>query len=174
MSSAAWSTPFLTTDQNGSDACPCVTTAIVMSPRLWAPPPPSPPPPHPATNASANTTAAKSAARPFVLNLPTTLLLSTECPHLHDTSTHGPHERLAPTGSSLATRPFVLSPNRQSSSVWPPSPAPRAPFPTSAPTRGAFAGGRDRRARWCLEVRLLRARGRTPRGTCRRPRRRRP
>src|SRR5262245_28070700 len=34
MSLAARSTPFLTTDQNESDACPCVTTAILMSERV--------------------------------------------------------------------------------------------------------------------------------------------
>src|SRR5689334_18122992 len=36
MSLAAWSTPFLTTDQKGSDAWPCVTTEMWMLER--APP----------------------------------------------------------------------------------------------------------------------------------------
>src|SRR5215470_7615661 len=34
MSLAAWTTPFFTTDQKGSDACPWVTTARWMLPRL--------------------------------------------------------------------------------------------------------------------------------------------
>src|SRR3712207_4748545 len=79
MSSAAWSTPFLTTDQNGSDACPCVTTAMVISLRSEdAPPPSSPPcsPPHPAMTTSAKSTAASDATQ--ILDLPTTLLLSRE------------------------------------------------------------------------------------------------
>jgi hypothetical protein len=41
VSSCAWSTPFLTTDQKGSAADPCVTTTIRMSPRSgasWATP----------------------------------------------------------------------------------------------------------------------------------------
>src|SRR6185436_12934408 len=37
-SAAAWSTPFFTTDQNGSDAWPWVTTSIVMSRPPVAPP----------------------------------------------------------------------------------------------------------------------------------------
>ena len=39
MSLPAWSTPFLKIDQNGSDACPWVTTSIRMLLR-FAPPPP--------------------------------------------------------------------------------------------------------------------------------------
>jgi hypothetical protein len=38
MSFAARSTPFLTTDQNASDACPWVTTAMRTSARGAAPP----------------------------------------------------------------------------------------------------------------------------------------
>src|SRR5918998_826533 len=82
MSSAAWSTPFLTTDQNGSDASPCAPPAMVMPPR-WAkppPPPPSPPPPHPATSATPNTTAASAATRLFALDLPILFTLSERFP----------------------------------------------------------------------------------------------
>src|SRR5574340_681196 len=41
MSLAAWSTPFFTTDQNGSDAWPWLTTSMLMFARSPLPPPPA-------------------------------------------------------------------------------------------------------------------------------------
>src|SRR5918997_3238622 len=74
MSSAPWSTPFLTTDQNGSEAWPWVTTAILMSPRCAPPPPcaspPSWPPPQPAATSAI---AATRASQTLIFALPLTV-----------------------------------------------------------------------------------------------------
>src|SRR5918992_1047195 len=74
MSVAPWSTPFLTTDQNGSEAWPWVTTAIRISPRSALPPPccspASSPPPQPATTSAI---AAIRTNQTLILTLPFTL-----------------------------------------------------------------------------------------------------
>src|SRR3712207_3620953 len=74
MSAAPWSTPFLTTDQNGSEAWPWVTTAILMSPRS-APPPPcaSPPSWPPAQPAATSAIAATRASQTLIFALPLTI-----------------------------------------------------------------------------------------------------
>src|SRR5215207_2545872 len=73
MSSAPLSTPFLTTDQNGSEACPWVTTAILMSFRS-APPPPWVPPCSSAQATSANRAATSNRIQPPILDLLISLL----------------------------------------------------------------------------------------------------
>src|SRR5688500_11463389 len=92
MSAAAWSTPFLTTDQNGSEACPWVTTAILMSFRAAPPPPSEPPPPSPPQPAT--TTSAASVARTNE-NLIFTLILSPF------------HERKALANVKFGSHPFL-------------------------------------------------------------------
>src|SRR5438874_10871139 len=62
MSLPAWLTPFLTTDQKGSEPCPWVTTASLTL-RLW-PPPPETAPPCGLEQASRNAASPGMAARP--------------------------------------------------------------------------------------------------------------
>src|SRR5215207_7776714 len=116
MSSAPWSTPFLTTDQNGSEACPWVTTAILMSFRS-APPPPWVPPCSSAQATSANRAVKSNRIQPPNLDLLITLL-SLEAPpatfllprrqsvaHLHRTSDNRTGRRsVSERSAAIATR----------------------------------------------------------------------
>src|ERR687895_1254790 len=72
MSVAAASTPLAATDQNGSDACPCVTTtnrkSRCVTPFPPPPPSPSPPPPSPVHAAAPSAKTSASAAHLLIID----------------------------------------------------------------------------------------------------------
>src|SRR5918995_6641323 len=129
MSVAAWSTPFLTTDQNGSEACPWVTTAIRMSLRAtfpWAPEPPL-------SSCPLQLTAANSATASPTASTHSRLLVLFIYPHLRSVF---PPET---PSSCLRPPPAPLPP---SAPTPPPCPAPAHTIPSTLLLRAPSAAAR--------------------------------